>query len=406
MTTDKPDVFTVSEVSRHIRNVIESNIPNLFVEGEIANFTRHSSGHMYFSLKDEQSTLRCVFFKTYNLYLNFKPKDGDKVICTGKITVFEKGGSYQLNVTRMLASGLGDLQQRFEELKSKLAEEGLFDPAHKKPIPQFPESIGVVTSATGAAIEDIRNVLSRRFPVKIYLYPAVVQGDLAPQYIIEGIRYFNEKFPVDLLIVGRGGGSQEDLFCFNDEQLARTIYASEIPLISAVGHEIDFTIADFVADLRAPTPSAAAELAVPERNEVIAEIESKLHSMQYAVKQALFSRRLEVHELEKKLREYHPQNILQKMHQRLEASTLRLSHIAKLRTKELHSRLSISQNQLKELSPQEALQRGYAFLRKERKLVHSIKELHLKDKVEILLADGQLEAELTAIKEDNKDLRS
>ncbi|MDO9578327.1 MAG: exodeoxyribonuclease VII large subunit [Candidatus Cloacimonadales bacterium] len=399
---DIDNIFTVSEVSKHIRNVIESNIPNLFVEGEIANFTKHSSGHIYFSLKDEKSSLRCVFFKTYALYLTFKPKDGDKVICGGKISVYEKSGNYQLSVTRMIQSGIGDLQRRFEELKNKLEEEGLFDPEHKKPLPEFPESIGVVTSATGAAIQDIQNVLNRRFPVKIYLYPAVVQGDVAPGYIIKGIKYFNEEFPVDVLIIGRGGGSQEDLFCFNDEELARTIFASKIPIISAVGHEIDFTISDFVADLRAPTPSAAAELAVPDRNELLDQIEGLKSTLQYAAKQFFFSKKMEISELQNALNAHHPQAILQNMKQRLNQAVLKLSHVTDLRVKDFRIRLEILQNELKELSPQEALKRGYAFIRQERKLIHSVKEIKLKDTLEVLLSDGKLEAEVILIEENNE----
>ncbi len=400
--TNKPDVFTVTEVNRHIRNVIESNIPGLFVEGEIANFTRHSSGHMYFSLKDEKSSLRCVFFKSYNLYLTFKPKAGDKVICTGKISVYEKGGNYQLNITRMLPSGIGELQLRFEELKSKLDEEGLFDPEHKKPIPEFPESIGIVTSATGAAIQDIRNVLNRRFPVNIYLFPAIVQGDIAPQQIERGIRYFNEDFPVDLIIIGRGGGSQEDLFCFNDEKLARAIFASDIPIISAVGHEIDFTISDFVADLRAPTPSAAAELAVPDRHELLGQIEAYRSTMQYAVKQEIFSRRMELHELERSIADFHPKNIVQKMQQRLNKATLYFSHLTKTRINEIRYRLEILQNELRELSPQEALKRGYAFILRDKKLLNSVKNIEIQEKLELLLADGRLEAEVTAIEKKDR----
>lgn len=398
--SDKPDVFTVTEVNRHIRNVLESNIPALFVEGEIANFTRHNSGHIYFTIKDAKSSLRCVFFKNYNLYLNFRPKDGDKVICSGKISVFEKSGSYQLNVTRMVPTGIGELQLKFEELKSKLEKEGLFDSAHKKQLPQFPESIGIVTSPSGAAIQDIKNVLNRRFPIKIYLYPAVVQGDLASRSIREGIIFFNQRFPVDVLIIGRGGGSQEDLFCFNDEDLARTIFASKIPIISAVGHEIDFTISDFVADLRAPTPSAAAELAVPDRFEIMNQLVGMQHTLMYAAKHILFAKKMEIHELEKQLAEYHPQMFLQKIRQRLDNSALKLAHITKNNLTRFRSKLAILQNELKELSPQDALKRGYAFILKEKKLLKSVNEINLKEKLEIVLKDGKVETEVVKIEQD------
>ncbi|MCD4795934.1 MAG: exodeoxyribonuclease VII large subunit [Candidatus Cloacimonetes bacterium] len=399
----KENIFTVSEVNRHIKNVIESNIPNLFVEGEIANFTRHGSGHIYFSLKDEKCTLRCVFFKNYNLYLTFLPKTGDKVICAGKISVFEKGGSYQLNVSRMLPSGVGELQLKFEELKAKLSEEGLFDEEHKKPIPKFPESIGVVTSATGAAVQDIQNVISRRYPVNIYLYPATVQGEKAPQEIIEGINYFNKYHPVDVLIIGRGGGSQEDLFCFNDEELARTIFASEIPVISAVGHQIDFTISDFVADLRAPTPSAAAELAVPDRIELLNNIDSLANSMKLQTQQFFFSKKLEIRELENSINSYHPQNILQNLKQHLNEASLKLTYILSNLIKDRRNKLAIVANELKELSPYEALKRGYSLIRKDRKIINSISKLIENEKLELVLSDGKCTTKILKIEKREKE---
>jgi len=394
---NKENIFTVSEVNKHLRNVIESSVPNLFVEGEIANFTKHNSGHIYFSLKDAQSTLRCVFFRNYNLYLNFHPKNGDNVVCAGKITVYEKGGSYQLNVTRMYPSGIGELQIRFEELKLKLSEEGLFDEHYKKPIPKFPEAIGVVTSETGAAFQDIQNVISRRYPCKIYLYPATVQGEKAAKEIIEGIKFFNEEKRVDVLIIGRGGGSQEDLFCFNDEQLARTIFASEIPIISAVGHEIDFTISDFVADLRAPTPSAAAELAVPNKTELLNYIEGLSNNIILHSRQFVFSKKLEVQELDKTLNFYHPQSILQNLQQRLDEATLKMEHRFKEQLTKFKNRLNVLSNQLKELSPYDALKRGYSILQQQNKIINSIKKIDQKELLEIILSDGKCDCEVKEI---------
>ncbi|HOH60783.1 MAG TPA: exodeoxyribonuclease VII large subunit, partial [Candidatus Cloacimonadota bacterium] len=249
---DSTNVFSVFEISRHLRQIIESSIDALYVKGEISNFVHHSSGHMYFNLKDEYATLRCTFFKNSNYRLNFKPADGQSVVCFGKITLYEKGGTYNLNVSSMIPAGMGDMQARFEALKKKLEAEGLFDPARKKKLPPYPQRIGIVTSPTSAALQDVMNILKRRFPVDAFVYPALVQGNEAPLTLIKGISYFNQIMPVDLIILTRGGGSQEDLFCFNDEGLARAIHASEIPIISAVGHEIDFSISDFVADLRAP----------------------------------------------------------------------------------------------------------------------------------------------------------
>jgi len=228
MDIDRNNVFSVSEINLHIKHILENSIPQLLVEGEIANFTRHRSGHIYFSLKDENSSIRCVFFRSYAQSLDFNPKEGDKVICKGKITVFERAGNYQLNVIKMIPSGIGELQLKFEKLKAKLKEEGLFDIKYKKELPKFPKVVGVVTSSSGAAIRDIKKVISRRFPIKILLYPANVQGEKAAKEIIEGIRYFNLKKNVDVIIIGRGGGSQEDLFCFNDENLAYEIFKSEI----------------------------------------------------------------------------------------------------------------------------------------------------------------------------------
>ena len=394
MKVDKDNIFTVSEVNRHIRNVIENNIPNLFVEGEIANFTHHRSGHIYFSLKDEKSTLRCVFFKAANLSLKFQPKVGDKVICLGKISVYEKGGNYQLNVSRMLPSGIGELQLKFDELKLKLSEEGLFDGSYKKTIPEFPESVGIITSSTGAAVEDIRNVISRRYPTKIYLYPSTVQGDNAVKEIIAGIDYFNTEFPVDVLIVGRGGGSQEDLFCFNDEDLARKIFACKIPIISAVGHEIDFTISDFVADLRAPTPSAAAELAVPDRRELADSIKNLFSSLRHTTQHYFTSKKLEIQELQNALDRQHPKNILKNLYARLEKTIMKLNNTTYNILQTKRSKLEILFNELRELSPHEALKRGYSLIRKERKILNSIEDINISDKLQLILSDGKCTAEI------------
>jgi exodeoxyribonuclease VII large subunit len=391
---DSENVFTVSEVNRHLRNVIETNIPNLLVEGEIANYTHHRSGHIYFSLKDEKSSLRCVFFKSFNQYLNFKPKVGDKVVCAGRLTVFEKAGNYQLSVNRMEAAGLGELQRRFEQLKAKLEKEGLFSQQYKKPIPKFPKIVGVITSSTGAAIQDIRNVISRRYPCKVLLFPATVQGEKAARQIIAGIEYFNKHTSVDVLIVGRGGGSQEDLFCFNDEQLARTIFASQIPVISAVGHEIDFTISDFVADLRAPTPSAAAELAVPNRQDLLQQLDGFSRQMNMLARQGITDRQNQLYYLERKLQKYHPQTMLQNLQQRLDSATMKLMHLMQTEINSYRHRVTILQEKLHELSPQEALKRGYAILRQENKIIKTVKQLQKDRKLEIILSDGKAIAKI------------
>ncbi len=271
------NVITVSGLTKYIRSVLErdANLSGFTVSGEISNFTLHRTGHLYFALKDENAVINAVMFRSDAARLGFKPENGMKVIARGRITVFEPAGRYQVVVNSMEVDGVGDLYVAYERLKLKLQKEGLFDAAHKKPIPKIPRSIGVITSPTGAAVRDIINVTGRRFPfAHIYVYPSLVQGDGAAAQLISALEYFERTRLADVVIIGRGGGSIEDLWAFNDEQLAHTIYNMTVPVISAVGHEIDFTICDFVADVRAPTPSAAAELAVPDTAELLAKFDN------------------------------------------------------------------------------------------------------------------------------------
>jgi exodeoxyribonuclease VII large subunit len=395
---ERDNVFSVSEVNLHIKHILETGIPNLYVEGEISNFTNHSSGHIYFSLKDEKSTLRCVFFRPQNQFLNFQPKNGSKVICLGKVSVFEKGGNYQINVSKMMLSGIGDWQRKFEELKDKLEKEGLFASESKKQIPLYPEKIGVITSATGAAIHDIQNVLSRRFPCTLYLYPAIVQGEKAPAELIKGITFFNRKMNVDVIILGRGGGSQEDLFCFNDEQLARAIFRSDIPIISAVGHEIDFTIADFVADLRAPTPSAAAELVVPDKDDLLAQLASYHSSLVAEMRHKITTRKFHLQSMQARLALYHPQKVVQSYQQELDEIMLRFSHHLQNRLQQKKQRLQLLEQSIRELSPHEILKRGYQLMRFEKHFVRSVQEVSEGMEVEILMSDGQINCNLDNVK--------
>lgn len=273
---------TVSQLNRFIKQMLDgtSILNNIWVKGEISNFKRHYTGHCYLTLKDEGGVLKAVMFKAHAARLAFAPENGMKVLARGRVSVYERDGSYQLYIEEMQPDGVGSLHIAYEQLKARLQEEGLFDEAKKKPLPPYPNTIGVVTATTGAAIRDIINILSRRYPcAKVLIYPTLVQGEGASAGIAEAIEYFNAHKLADVLIVGRGGGSIEDLWAFNEELTARAIYASEIPVVSAVGHETDFTIADFVADLRAPTPSAAAELVVPS----VAELREKLLSMRSRV---------------------------------------------------------------------------------------------------------------------------
>ena len=278
------NVITITELTRQIKFSLESSFPRVWVEGEISNFKQHTSGHLYFTLKDEGAQLSALMWRSRVANLTFQPEDGMKVIARGSITVYPPRGNYQLDVDQIQPLGLGELQLAFERLKQKLDAEGLFDAEHKKPIPEFPECIGLVTSETGAALQDIRSVLSRRHPsVEVVLAPVRVQGAGAAEEIADAIKYLNQYGGIDVLIVGRGGGSLEDLWAFNEEVVARAIYASKIPIISAVGHEIDFSIADFVADLRAPTPSAAAELVVRDRTELLEDIGNLCYTMRGAL---------------------------------------------------------------------------------------------------------------------------
>ncbi len=273
-------IYSVSELSLEIRNLFERQFPDVWVTGEVSNLRAAGSGHLYFTLKDESAQLRAVCFRNQARYLKFKPQDGLAVIARGRLSIYEARGEYQLYVEFLEPAGLGALQLAFEQLKQKLAAEGFFDPGRKKPLPTLPRTIGVVTSPTGAVIQDILRVLHRRFRnINVLIYPVKVQGEGSAQEIAQGIEYFNHKAPVDVLIVARGGGSMEDLWAFNEEVVARAIAVSEIPVISAVGHETDFTIADFVADLRAPTPSAAAELVVHRKQDYVAEIDDHARHM-------------------------------------------------------------------------------------------------------------------------------
>ncbi len=438
---DNATVFSVFEITRHLKQVIESSIPPLYVKGEIAGFTHHASGHMYFNLKDEYSSLRCTFFKNRNYNLDFTPSNGQSVICFGQLTLFEKAGSYNLNVSQMLASGIGEMQLRFEALKKKLDEEGLFDKSRKRELPKYPQKIGIITSPTGAALQDITNVLTRRFPIQAWVFPALVQGKNAPASMIRGFRYFNSQFPVDLLILTRGGGSQEDLFWFNDEALAREIAASRIPVISAVGHEIDFTISDFVADFRAPTPSAAAELAVPNKDDLLSYISSLGQKLDLVSKHKLSAHKHSLHDNDRRLLQLHPRRIIGEYMQRVDMAAIGLGAVhARLRvpsqalamaeerfiggvtlklqsglrqreemlarhgvqlnqraqriTDRIKSHLDILQYQLEESSPQKMQKKGWIMARKDNKIIRSISEIAQGDKLGLVFFDGQAVVEV------------
>jgi len=322
---EAPHVYTVAELTAAIRGVLEMSFDTVWLEGEISGYKVAQSQHAYFNLKDDRAQIRCVMFRGVRAGLKFEPADGDQVLLFGRVSVYEARGEYQIIAETMEPRGLGALQKAYEQLKAKLEAEGLFDPARKKPLPEFPWNIGVVTSPTGAAVRDILNILRRRNPkVSVLLYPVRVQGEGAAAEIAEGIRALNQYPGLDLLIVGRGGGSIEDLWAFNEETVARAIYESRLPVVSAVGHEVDYTIADFVADLRAPTPSAAAELAVPVLAETVATLRDLTRCLLAAVTWEIDDRRDRLRGLIERRFFREPRRILETSAQRLDEWTGRL----------------------------------------------------------------------------------
>jgi exodeoxyribonuclease VII large subunit len=388
MASEK-NVITITELTRQIKFSLESSFPRVWVEGEISNFKQHTSGHLYFTLKDEGAQLSALMWRSRVANLTFQPEDGMKVIVRGSITVYPPRGNYQLDADQIQPLGLGELQQAFERLKRKLDAEGLFDTDHKKPIPEFPERIGIITSETGAALQDIRSVLSRRHPsVEVVLAPVRVQGAGAADEIADAIKYLNQYVGIDVLIVGRGGGSMEDLWAFNEEVVARAIYASKIPIISAVGHEIDFSISDFTADMRAPTPSAAAELAVRDRSELLEDIGNMCYTMHGALDNQVSGLRERTASLVTSYSFNHPKDLVREFSQRVDELERGLgiffTHAAQI----VHQKYSSLHLQLQALSPGGVLKRGYAIVRKDGRIVSSAGLLGINDVADIQFHDG------------------
>ncbi|MDU2196840.1 MAG: exodeoxyribonuclease VII large subunit [Peptostreptococcaceae bacterium] len=383
----------ISEANSYIKRILVNDpiLYNLKVKGEISNFKVHSSGNVYLSLKDENSKLNCVIFKS-NYDKNLELKNGIKVIASGYISVYERDGSYQLYINSIEIEGIGNLYIEFNKLKEKLSKEGLFDPKYKKAIPTIPKSIGVITSPTGAVIRDIINVIKRRYPkVAVKLYPVTVQGDKSADNICEGIRFFNDMKNVDTIIVGRGGGSIEELWSFNEEIVAREVFKSEIPIISAVGHETDFTICDFVSDMRAPTPSAAAEIATPS----LLDLEYKLNNIRNRMNRSLIN--------QVQIDEHRLKSVLERINNYLKSYTIKdniiqLDKIYDKITFEVENNLNIEKERLMNmgailhnLSPLATIDRGYSIVQKEGKVINSIKEIEFKDDIDIVLKDGSIE---------------
>ena len=396
-------VITVTQINEYIRSMMDSDrlLNSLAIKGEISNYKLYPSGHHYFTLKDEGGALRCVMFKGNALRMKFRPENGMKVIAMGKISVFPRDGAYQLYCTGLVLDGVGDLYAAFEQLKAKLQAQGLFDPAHKKPLPKFPGTIGIVTSSAGAAVHDMLRILRKRYPLaKVLLLPVRVQGVEAPGEIAAAIRYANYYRLADLLIVGRGGGSIEDLWAFNDEIVARAIYDSKIPVISAVGHEPDVTISDFVADLRAATPSNAAELAVPDQDALRQTLDAMSGAMAVAMNRRIKNARQHLSVLSGSQALQSPEGYLQQRRKSLEMLHNRLVSAENMQLSRKKQRYIAMTAKLDAMSPLKVLTRGYAMAQKENnEIVRSVTQITAGDRVQVSLADGAFTATVTDKKE-------
>lgn len=392
------NVLSVSALNRYIKSTFDSdeNLKSVYVKGEISNFRLHTqSGHCYFSLKDEKSSIKAILFKNAASRLRFTPENDMSVIARGRVTVYEATGEYSLYVDDIQPDGAGALAVAFEQLKKKLEAKGIFAQEHKKPIPKFPERVGVVTSESGAAFQDIINVISRRYPLTIIIIsPTLVQGAGAAEQIADSIKLFNEKKAADVLIVGRGGGSAEDLWCFNEEVVAMAVYESKIPVISAVGHETDFSICDFASDLRAPTPSAAAELAVPDIRDIYNLVNSLDIRGNIAIDRHITNLENKLSILNQKLETQNPTNYINNLSYRCDTAFTKLENLYEKIVTEKRNTLSLLAARLDASSPVKILSRGYALVTKKGKTVKSASSLASKDKIDVRLNDGTVQCEV------------
>lgn len=397
-------VLSVTQLNTYLKGRFEADplLSSVCVCGEISNYKLYPSGHHYFTLKDAESAVRCVMFKGNAFSLRFRPENGMSVICIGRVTVYPRDGAYQLYCTQMTPYGVGDLAAAYEQLKAKLAEEGLFDPSHKKPIPDYPHRIAIITSSAGAAVHDMLRIIGKRYPLsKVLLLPVRVQGVEAPPEIAEAIRYANEYKVADVIITGRGGGSLEDLWAFNDERVARAIYASEIPVISAVGHEPDVTISDFVADLRAATPSNAAELVTPDQAELRTALSEDRATMLYLLQSKLKAYRRDLQRLSNASVFRMPQNLVQEKRLRLDLLSQQLAAktdamLSANRKTVVHLAASLDA-----MSPLRVLGRGYSIVSAQGgQAVTSAYSLHPGDRITVRMKDGSAEAQILSVKEE------
>jgi exodeoxyribonuclease VII large subunit len=394
------NVLTVSQVNTYIKALLDEIPPikNIYISGEISNFKHYPSGHMYFTLKDSKSQLKCVMFSSDNYKLKFTAENGMSVICFGQIGVYERDGVYQLYVRDMQPKGIGSLTLAFEQLKEKLEKEGLFCEANKKPIPKYPKKIGVATSNMGAAVEDIKNILSRRFPLcEVVIVPTVVQGDNAAPDIVKSIRFLDSMGDIDTIIVGRGGGSIEDLWAFNTEEVARAVFSCKTPIISAVGHETDFTICDFVADLRAPTPSAAAELAVPDAQSEMLSIGNIRIALETSVNRLIEKNEEKLENIKTNSALSDISSFFDNLESGIASYSERLSISYKNILLKKENALSGAARALNALSPLEVLARGYSITRKNERVINSVNDIKLNDEVELVLSDGQAKAKISEV---------
>lgn len=398
--------LSVSELNGYIKGIFEcdTRLSKISVRGEISNFVSHRSGHLYFTLKDTESQLKAVMFRSSAMNLKFMPENGMKVIARGSVSVYASGGTYQLYVTSIEPDGIGALYLAYEQLKEKLTLEGLFSPDNKLPIPKHPRTVGVITSPTGAAVRDIINVAGRRYPLaKLYLYPSLVQGDGAVENLVRALDYFESTQLVDVIIIGRGGGSIEDLWAFNSEILARKIFSMSIPVISAVGHETDFTICDFVSDLRAPTPSAAAELAVPDAKEILMRLDSYEERLSLILTKYIELKRERLNIITEREVFKNPTILLKNSKDSLSLSYSSLIDAIKTKIKDEGHRLSLLSGKLDALSPLSVLSRGYAIPYKDNSVIKSTDDVKVGDELSLKVSDGRLKVSVIDVKKEKRN---
>ena len=400
---DNAEIFSVTDLNEYIKNIFENNrtLASVTVRGEISNFVNHRSGHLYFSLKDADGQIRAVMFRSRAQMLKFMPESGMKVIVHGSVTVYPRDGSYQLYVSSMQPDGIGALYLAYEQMKIRLSEEGLFDEDHKLPIPRFPRRVGVITSPTGAAVRDIINVTGRRYPqAEIFLYPALVQGDGAEDSLIAALNYLDWSGLCDVIIIGRGGGSIEDLWAFNGERLARRIYDATTPIISAVGHETDFTICDFVADMRAPTPSAAAELAVPDKRELALRLDSLDERLCLALNRKVSRARERLDHLKDMTESFSLPGLISQRRESVMVSYDKVRLLIHSQLQRARDRLSLETGKASALSPLSILSRGYSIAENESGIIKSVEEVNAGDDISLQLSDGVVKTKVTEIKKE------